>query len=120
MLIHPWDAALDPAEWQGWLATTDRFGMLALNNLDPTQAPVVLPTHFTLAGDELLVHLATTPTPHVLAGQGGWARRGRRADQLLHRGCSSCAGPRWSTTPRARRRSSPPSSPTSNPKAATQ
>lgn len=62
MLIHPWDAALDAAEWQDWLATTDRFGMLAVNNLDPGQAPVVLPTHFTLAGGELLVHLAR-PNP---------------------------------------------------------
>ncbi len=47
MLIHPWDAALDPAEWQDWLASTDRFGMLAVNNLDPAQAPLVVPTHFT-------------------------------------------------------------------------
>ncbi|WP_445169391.1 FMN-binding negative transcriptional regulator [Mycolicibacterium sp. Dal123E01] len=62
MLIHPWDAAQDPAEWQAWLATTDRFGVLAVNNVDPTQAPVVLPTHFTLAGDELLIHLAR-PNP---------------------------------------------------------
>jgi len=45
MLTHPRDAALDPAEWQDWLASTDRFGMLAVNNLDPTRAPVVLPTH---------------------------------------------------------------------------
>ena len=35
MLIHPWDAALDAAEWQDWLASTDRFGMLVVNNLDP-------------------------------------------------------------------------------------
>lgn len=62
MLIHPWDAVLDAAEWQDWLASTDRFGMLAVNNLDPAQAPVVLPTHFTVAGDELLVHLAR-PNP---------------------------------------------------------
>jgi transcriptional regulator len=62
MLIHPWDAALDPVEWQEWLASTDRFGMLAVNNLDPAQAPVVLPTHFTVAGDELLLHLAR-PNP---------------------------------------------------------
>jgi transcriptional regulator len=62
MLIHPWDAALDPAEWQAWLASTDRFGMLAVNNLDPASAPIVVPTHFTLVGDELLVHLAR-PNP---------------------------------------------------------
>lgn len=30
MLIHPWDAALDSAEWQDWLASTGKFGMLAL------------------------------------------------------------------------------------------
>ena len=62
MLIHPWDAALDTAEWQDWLASTDRFGILAVNNLDPAEAPLVLPLHFTLAGDELLIHLAR-PNP---------------------------------------------------------
>jgi transcriptional regulator len=62
MLIHPWDAARDAAEWQAWLATTDRFGTLAVNNLDPAQAPFMLPAHFTLAGDELLLHLAR-PNP---------------------------------------------------------
>jgi transcriptional regulator len=53
MLIHPWDAALDSAEWQGWLAATDRSGILAVNNLDPARAPLVLPLHFSVAGDEL-------------------------------------------------------------------
>ena len=62
MLIHPWDAALDDDEWQDWLASTDPFGMLVVNNLDPAQAPLVLPTHFTPAGDELLFHLAR-PNP---------------------------------------------------------
>lgn len=62
MLIHPWDAALDRTEWQEWLASTDRFGMLAVNNLDPAQAPLLVPTHFTVAGDELLLHLAR-PNP---------------------------------------------------------
>ena len=45
MLIHPWDAALDPTEWQHWLASTGRFGMLAVGNLHPAQARVLLPTH---------------------------------------------------------------------------
>lgn len=62
MLIHPWDASLEDTEWQDWLATTDRFGVLAVNNVDPAHAPVLLPTHFTVAGDELLVHLAR-PNP---------------------------------------------------------
>ncbi|HXP21602.1 MAG TPA: hypothetical protein VN840_18315 [Streptosporangiaceae bacterium] len=38
MLIHPWDAAIDPAEWQDWLASADRFGILAVGNLDPARA----------------------------------------------------------------------------------
>lgn len=50
MLIHPWDAALDDAEWQEWLADTGRFGALVVNNLDPAHAP--------MAGYELLVDLA--------------------------------------------------------------
>jgi transcriptional regulator len=51
MLIHPWDAATGSAEWQDWLASTGRFGILAPGN--PARAPLMLPTHFTLAGDEL-------------------------------------------------------------------
>lgn len=62
MLIHPWDAALDADEWQNWLATTDRFGTLAVNNVDPAHAPLLIHTHFTLVGDELLFHLAR-PNP---------------------------------------------------------
>jgi hypothetical protein len=38
MLIHPWDAAAGPAEWQDWLASSGRFGMLAVNNLDRPRA----------------------------------------------------------------------------------
>jgi len=62
MLIHPWDASLNTAEWQEWLACSDRFGMLAVNNVDSAEAPVLVPTHFTVATDELLVHLAR-PNP---------------------------------------------------------
>ncbi|OCB57243.1 transcriptional regulator [Mycobacterium vulneris] len=62
MLIHPWDAALDESEWQNWLAGTDRFGILAVNNVDPAAAPLMVPTHFTHAGGELLLHLAR-PNP---------------------------------------------------------
>jgi transcriptional regulator len=62
MLIHPWDAARDAGEWRDWLARTDRFGVLAVNNVDAGQAPLLLPTHFTLAGEELLIHLAR-PNP---------------------------------------------------------
>jgi transcriptional regulator len=62
MLIHPWDAALDDAEWQEWLAAHERFGLLAVNNLEPAEAPLVLPLHFTVAADELVMHLAR-PSP---------------------------------------------------------
>jgi transcriptional regulator len=62
VFIQPWDAALEPAEWQEWVAGTDRFGVLAVNNVDPGQAPLIVPTHFTVAGDELLLHLAR-PNP---------------------------------------------------------
>lgn len=62
MLIHPWDAATGPAEWRDWLASTARFGVLAVNNLDPARAPLMLPAHFTIAGEEVLMHLAR-PNP---------------------------------------------------------
>ena len=64
MLIHPWDAATDTEEWRAWLATTDRFGTLAVNNRDPAAAPLLVPTHFALdaTGHELLLHLAR-PNP---------------------------------------------------------
>jgi transcriptional regulator len=62
VLIHPWDAATDPSEWREWLATTGSFGFLAVSNVDPLQAPLLLATHFTLQGDELLLHLAR-PNP---------------------------------------------------------
>jgi transcriptional regulator len=62
VFIQPWDAALDSAEWQHWLAGKDRFGVLAVNNTDAAQAPLAVPTHFTIAGPELLLHLAR-PNP---------------------------------------------------------
>jgi len=62
MMIHPWDAALDDEEWRTWLTESGRFAVLAVNNLDPAQAPLVVPTHATLAEDELLLHLAR-PNP---------------------------------------------------------
>ncbi len=71
MLIHPWDAALDDAEWQEWLASHERWGVLAVNNLDPAHAALVLPLHFAVAGNELLMHLArSNPVwPHLEVAQ---------------------------------------------------
>ncbi|MFC8515175.1 FMN-binding negative transcriptional regulator [Streptomyces sp. NPDC057257] len=62
MLIHPWDAAHDDAEWQQWLAAHD-FGQLAVNGL-PGEAPYVQPLHFLYDAEraEVLAHLAR-PNP---------------------------------------------------------
>ncbi|MFF4312626.1 FMN-binding negative transcriptional regulator [Streptomyces sp. NPDC001507] len=61
MLVHPWDAGLDEAEWQTWIADGHDFGQLSVNGL-PGQPPMVVPTHFTCDGTRLLVHLAK-PNP---------------------------------------------------------
>ncbi|WP_330451332.1 MULTISPECIES: FMN-binding negative transcriptional regulator [unclassified Streptomyces] len=61
MFIQPWDAALDDAEWQTWIAEGHDFGLLSVNGR-PGHAPIVVPTHFTVDGRALLVHLAR-PNP---------------------------------------------------------
>ncbi|KND25552.1 transcriptional regulator, partial [Streptomyces europaeiscabiei] len=61
MFIQPWDAALDDAEWQTWIADGHDFGILSVNG-PPGHAPVVVPTHFTVDDTALLVHLAR-PNP---------------------------------------------------------
>ncbi|MCQ4084864.1 FMN-binding negative transcriptional regulator [Streptomyces sp. RB6PN25] len=62
MLIHPWDAAHDDAEWQNWLAAHD-FGQLAVNGL-PGDPPFVQPMHFAYDAErgEVVTHLAR-PNP---------------------------------------------------------
>ncbi|MFI9052089.1 FMN-binding negative transcriptional regulator [Streptomyces sp. NPDC053427] len=62
MLIHPWDAPTDDAEWQDWLAAHD-FGQLAVNGTSGAP-PMVQPTHFAYdpARREVLAHLAR-PNP---------------------------------------------------------
>ncbi|MFM9368423.1 FMN-binding negative transcriptional regulator [Streptomyces sp. Da 82-17] len=61
MFIQPWDAALDREEWQQWIADGHDFGQLSVNG-PAGQAPAVVPTHFTVDGDDLLIHLAR-PNP---------------------------------------------------------
>ncbi|MGW0699123.1 FMN-binding negative transcriptional regulator [Streptomyces sp. NPDC002867] len=61
MFIQPWDAGLDEAEWQTWIAEGHDFGLLSVNGL-PGHAPVAVPTHFTDDGNHLLIHLAR-PNP---------------------------------------------------------
>ncbi|NKQ23544.1 FMN-binding negative transcriptional regulator [Streptomyces galbus] len=61
MLVHPWDASLDDAEWQRWIADGHDFGLLIVNGT-PGRPPHTVPTHFTSEGRRLLVHLAR-PNP---------------------------------------------------------
>ncbi|MFF8196386.1 FMN-binding negative transcriptional regulator [Streptomyces bobili] len=61
MFIQPWDAALDRAEWQTWIAGGHDFGLLSVNGL-LGRSPTVVPTHFVSGDDELLIHLAR-PNP---------------------------------------------------------
>jgi transcriptional regulator len=61
MWVQPWDAGLDEAEWQTWLAAGHDFGQLSVNGL-PGHPPTVVPTHFIRDGNLLLVHLAR-PNP---------------------------------------------------------
>ncbi|MGW1160459.1 FMN-binding negative transcriptional regulator [Streptomyces sp. NPDC002513] len=62
MLIHPWDAPHDDAEWHHWLAEHD-FGQLAVNGL-PGEPPYVQPLHFAYDAErgEAVGHLAR-PNP---------------------------------------------------------
>ncbi|MCX5365260.1 FMN-binding negative transcriptional regulator [Streptomyces sp. NBC_00124] len=62
MLIHPWDAPHDDAEWQQWLAVHD-FGTLVVNGLDG-EPPYAQPLHFTYDAPHgvVLTHLAR-PNP---------------------------------------------------------
>lgn len=62
MLIHPWDAPRDDAEWQQWLSVHD-FGQLAVGGL-AGEPPYVQPLHFAYGAEraEVLTHLAR-PNP---------------------------------------------------------
>lgn len=62
LLIHPWDAPRDDAEWQQWLSAHD-LGQLAVNGL-PGEAPYVQPLHFAYDAEraEAVTHLAR-PNP---------------------------------------------------------
>ncbi|NUT30383.1 MAG: FMN-binding negative transcriptional regulator [Streptomyces sp.] len=62
MLVHPWDAPRDDAEWQQWLSVHD-FGQLVVNGLDG-EPPYVQPLHFVYDAErgEVVTHLAR-PNP---------------------------------------------------------
>jgi transcriptional regulator len=56
MLVHPYDSAMSENEWRDWISKGARFGVLAVGAA-PGQAPIMVPTHFVLRGDEILIHL---------------------------------------------------------------
>ncbi|MER5639003.1 FMN-binding negative transcriptional regulator [Kitasatospora sp. NPDC002227] len=60
MLIRSWDRGTEE-EWRAWLAAGRDFGLLAANG-PAGSGPVLVPTHFLLDGDEILLHLAA-PNP---------------------------------------------------------
>ncbi|MGW4650942.1 FMN-binding negative transcriptional regulator [Kitasatospora sp. NPDC004289] len=60
MLIRSWDRG-EEQEWRAWLAAGRDFGLLAANGPDG-RGPVLVPTHFLLDGDTILLHLAK-PNP---------------------------------------------------------
>jgi transcriptional regulator len=62
VLIHPWDAALDDAEWQGFLADGHDFGQLIAAGRD-RDVPVVVPTHFLPAGEGTVLAHCARPNP---------------------------------------------------------
>jgi transcriptional regulator len=62
VLVHPWDAALDDAEWRAWLAEGHDFGELIAPGRG-RDLPAVVPTHFSYDGDRTVrLHLAR-PNP---------------------------------------------------------
>jgi transcriptional regulator len=61
VLVHPWDAPLDDAEWREWLGRND-FGQLIASGRG-RDVPVVVPTHFRYDGALAVeLHLAR-PNP---------------------------------------------------------
>ena len=80
MLVHPWDAAQDADEARAFLAAQG-FGQLVAGGRERT-VPVVVPTQYTLDGDDVVLHLAR-PNPVwvaidenplvLLAVAGDWA-----------------------------------------------
>jgi transcriptional regulator len=60
MLVHPWDAPVDPDEWRDFVAAQG-FGQLIAPGRD-REVPLVVPTQFILDGDTVLLHLAR-PNP---------------------------------------------------------
>jgi transcriptional regulator len=74
VLVHPWDAPLDDAEWRHWLRRHD-FGQLIAPG-DGRDVPVVVPTHFLYDGDR-------TVRLHLARPNSVWAALAERPRALL-------------------------------------
>ncbi len=57
MLTHSYDAGKSEQEWRDWIAQSGKFGVLAVPGTGPGEAPILVPTHFTLVDNEILLHL---------------------------------------------------------------
>ena len=57
MLTHTYDSAKSEQEWRQWIAQGGKFGILAVGASQIGKAPILVPTHFTLAGQEIVFHL---------------------------------------------------------------
>lgn len=57
MLTHSYDAGKSEHEWRDWVAQSGKFGVLAVPGAGPAKAPILVPTHFTLVDNEILLHL---------------------------------------------------------------
>jgi transcriptional regulator len=80
MLVHPWDAAIEPDEWRDFVVSQG-FGQLIVSGRN-RDVPVVVPTQFLLDGDTVWLHLARpNPVWHaieenptvLLSVAGDWA-----------------------------------------------
>ena len=69
MLVHAYDSAMSEEEWRTWVAQSAKFGVLAVG-AGVGQAPIMVPTHFVLRGDEILIHLhkVNDALPHLETG----------------------------------------------------
>ncbi|CAB4625499.1 unannotated protein [freshwater metagenome] len=69
MLIHSFDAGKSETEWRDWIDQGGKFGTLVVSG-ETGQAPIVVPTHFVLQNDKILLHLhkANDAIPHLRNG----------------------------------------------------
>jgi transcriptional regulator len=69
MLIHPYDSGQSEEEWRHWVAECGKFGTLAVSAA-PGEAPIMVPTHFVLQNDKILIHLhnANGVIPYLRTG----------------------------------------------------